>query len=60
MKKVYEYNGSRLATGWHTGVAVYERDGKYYVSTESGTRLATKRERDGWLLAGTPVKAVKN
>ena len=44
VKIINSYDGTRLASGYHTGVAVILRDGVYYVSTESGTRRATKRE----------------
>jgi hypothetical protein len=44
MNKIFEYQGCRTGSGWHTGVAIFEKNGKYYVSTESGTRPATKRE----------------
>ncbi|RLD85388.1 MAG: hypothetical protein DRJ07_03105 [Bacteroidetes bacterium] len=40
----------RLKSGWHTGWALLLIKGKYYISQESGTRLATKEE----------IKAYKN
>lgn len=44
MRKVVQYEGCRIRIGYHTGYAVFEKNGKYYISTESGTRKATKRE----------------
>lgn len=44
MEKVYQYNGNRTKKGFHTGHAVFLRNGKYYISCESGTRKATKKE----------------
>ncbi len=45
MKKIAEKEGNRTKTGYHTGYAILKSsNGKYYVSQESGTRPATKKE----------------
>ena len=50
MKIIESYIGTRLASGYHTGSALVEgRNGKLYVSTESGTRPATKKEIERYL-----------
>lgn len=44
MKKIKQYSGNRTKTGYHTGCAILKLKGVYYISTESGTRRATKKE----------------
>lgn len=44
VKTISSYEGKRLASGYHTGHAVLLCNGKYYISTEAGTRPATKKE----------------
>lgn len=44
MKKIKQYSGNRTKTGYHTGYSILKLKGVYYISTESGTRKATKKE----------------
>jgi len=44
MKRITQQEGNRRPTGYHTGSAIYELNGQYYISTESGTRKATPAE----------------
>jgi len=44
MKRITQSEGSRTSTGYHTGYALLLIGETYYISTESGTRKATKKE----------------
>ena len=44
MKKIKSYKGYRTKSGYHTGYALILKNGIYYISQESGTRKATKKE----------------
>ena len=44
METIKQYSGKRTKTGYHTGCAILKLKGVYYISTESGTRKATKEE----------------
>lgn len=43
-KVIQQREGKRLKSGLHTGYAIIKHNGKYFVSTESGTRPATRKE----------------
>jgi len=44
MKIIDSHEGNRTKTGYHTGHAIVLRNGKYYISQESGTRPLTQKE----------------
>jgi len=46
MKKILSIDGTRTRTGWHTGFALYASKGKYYVSTEAGSRPCSKAKAE--------------
>jgi len=44
MKTIKQDNGKGTKTSYHTGYVILKLNGAYYISTESGTRKATKKE----------------